>query len=245
MSTWIEIRDILDEKYQRNGFKFRGQSNAVWELQPKVCRDSHNLKEKELIKIEEAYSHDFARSAHLILPSSALPQSPGTKGRSRLAWWIYMQHYGAPTRLLDWTLSPYIATFFAVVENWDLDGAVWCFNSNSMTDVRLDDFEGSDWTNPVVENKVYHFYSQRPTDRILIQKGTFTVNRAGLISHNSDLEEFELAKIVIPAKEKLPILNVLLSMNISSNVLFPGLDGMGTELKTRYEIEMIKSAMAE
>jgi hypothetical protein len=44
-----------------------------------------------------------------------------------LEWLALMRHYGAPTRLTDWTYSFYVAVHFALAD--DLEGAVWSFNA--------------------------------------------------------------------------------------------------------------------
>ena len=40
----------------------------------------------------------------------------------------YAQHYGTPTRLLDWSLNRLIGLYFAVSSNLDEDGALWCLD---------------------------------------------------------------------------------------------------------------------
>jgi hypothetical protein len=46
-----------------------------------------------------------------------------------LAWIALMRHYGAPSRLLDWTKSPYIAAFFAARDaKDDKPWAIWAIN---------------------------------------------------------------------------------------------------------------------
>lgn len=44
-----------------------------------------------------------------------------------LEWLALMRHYGAPTRLIDWTYSFYVAVHFALAD--DVEGAVWAFNA--------------------------------------------------------------------------------------------------------------------
>ena len=103
---------------------FRGQVKERWGLVPSFTRDlqGHNLDELAVIRLEHQLVDQFRREAHRELSPSVIPQ------RDRVVSWIpLMRHFGAPTRVLDWSLSPYVAAYFAVEKDWDADGAVWWF----------------------------------------------------------------------------------------------------------------------
>lgn len=63
------------------------------------------------------------RAMHFSTP--ALPEAADTLG-----WWELMQHHGAPTRLMDWTTSPFVAVWFALDRHQDGDGdmALWMYD---------------------------------------------------------------------------------------------------------------------
>jgi len=92
---------------------FRGHRDATWKLEP-------NLARKDALADERALRAQFRRDA---IPLLSKAQIPGTL-ETDWDWMFLMQHYGVPTRLLDWSESPLTALWFAVQdENSMVDAA--------------------------------------------------------------------------------------------------------------------------
>ena len=108
---------------------FRGQSSARWPLASSLEREYNRYKPDRLgspPNAEHWMLHEFKSKYHLHA-SSPPPESDDFE------WLALMQHHGAPTRLLDFTLSPYIASFFAIEEATE-PACVWAISWTSIRD---------------------------------------------------------------------------------------------------------------
>ncbi|MDB5241059.1 MAG: hypothetical protein JWP57_1684 [Spirosoma sp.] len=169
------------------------------------------------------------------------------------------QHHGLPTRLMDWTFSPYVALHFvtAAHERYDRDGVVWCIDYKQVHqhlshDLRaLLEEEGADvFTIEMLSNirslKEFDALSDTPfallfeppsiDDRIINQYALFSVISSPAMSMSSWLEGHpEVFRQIIIAKElKWEIRDKLDQANINERVLFPGLDGLSRWLRRQY-----------
>jgi len=115
-ATWHDAMSVLNELDQFH--IFRGQNEATWDLKTSIERCHFFGKN---YRVEKDFVKDFQRGA--CTHSLSLPAPDDI-----LSWLALMQHHSAPTRLLDFTHSPYIASYFAL-ENAVSDAAVWAIHS--------------------------------------------------------------------------------------------------------------------
>src|SRR3569833_1880983 len=91
-----------------NSYIFRGQASADWRIESSLERTLGKLWSPANAAKFEEYSLDRFR------PKFHLYDGENIEPVSRLAWLALMQHYGAPTRLVDFTESPFVALYFAM-----------------------------------------------------------------------------------------------------------------------------------
>lgn len=111
----IKVKTVADFMDQANALPkkqwvFRGHSDRSWLIEStfaRFCRQhDRNIAKKWLPGREREAIRKFQKAGHQFL--SHLPADD-----DKLGWLAVMRHYGAPTRLLDFTYSPVTALFFA------------------------------------------------------------------------------------------------------------------------------------
>lgn len=136
LNSWNDLL-LLSQKLDTS-FVYRGQSNSKWTLSSSLERAINKyspdifgflfLGNKEYWML-----HEFKRKYPLY--SNNLPDK-----NDKFEWLSILQHYGAPTRLLDFTHSIYIAAYFAACESNE-DCSIYCINLISLRKKALEKFD--------------------------------------------------------------------------------------------------------
>lgn len=101
----------------------RGQARPFGTLIPSLQRATPSQTRLERLRLERRSIDLFRATARFFADAGEEPSR-----HDDLVALMVLRHYGAPTRLLDWTLSPYIAAFFACQDHDEKDGEIWGFD---------------------------------------------------------------------------------------------------------------------
>jgi hypothetical protein len=244
VSTWNQLVECLYEDAWmpelnrfRSPFAFRGLADANYTLSTSLMRMGPNHEQ-----VEGHLLRNFKKYAYGIV----------TRGDAFWYWLSVAQHHGLPTRLIDWTFSPYVA-----LHRYDRDGAIWCVDYKQVhTHLPKDltaelEREGADVFTvemlhslsslaklDALSDPVCALFFEPPSmdERIINQYALFSVVSSPTIGLDDWLREHPSSyrKIIIPAELKWEIRNKLDQANINERVLFPGLDGLSQWLRRQY-----------
>lgn len=207
VDSWGAFQDEV-EAYLDGRHIFRGVNDVRHQLLPAVGRRGH--EGVALRGLEERLLSRFKREAIPYLHSPP---------RDEWQWLALAQHHGTPTRLLDWSESPYVSLYFAVSGHDDLDAGLFIVP-------RPDDLRPADMRDPFNISEDVYFFPDHAAPRISAQRGLFTAhpNPAQVYSPQG------VRQIVIKAAAKPDIRRKLDAIGIHDAQVYADLDGLSRRL---------------
>jgi hypothetical protein len=212
---------------------YRGQADAEWHLDTTLERLVHTniplVKYYKCVlsikaKIESVTERKWQ------IPSLAKFEGWRNKQTDIILDWpggdylAYLRHHGFPSPLLDWTKSPYIAAYFAMVnapqkEVEEVSVFAYLQSGHKVVDTEVPVIQF-----PLGKNVVTHkrHYLQQSMYTICTQRreaSHFYANHENVVSRNEDRQD-SLWRINIPISQRPEFLSKLEAMNINSFSLF-------------------------
>lgn len=210
---------------------YRGQSNGEWSLVSGLHRRSVGLAKEEILFAE------FQRSAARLF-------TPRSNDWETL---FDMQHYGVPTRLLDWTETLGVAVAFAVLDHHPSYGnpALWVLDPvglnkysglKGIKDIPTGSFEYKAiyWrSDPFAAKYPIAVAPVLQNDRMIAQGGAFTIqglDGRGIEESCSDA----VAKVELPAQAVNGAREFLDHAGINSYSIYPDILGMARHIRRKH-----------
>jgi FRG domain-containing protein len=229
----------------RSNFAFRGLGNSDYNLKTGLIRLGGAAEKLE---------------GHLLRNFRKYARRDSVPADSLWNWLALAQHHGMPTRLIDWTYSPYVALHFATarIEDFKFDGVIWAVDVAKINQLLPDTMktvlqeEGSyaftvemlsrvapalaDFDRLADEEFVVFFEPPSLDDRIVNQFALFSLMPSPVARLDMWLEAHPdlCRRIIVPSYLKWEVRDKLDQANITERVLMPGLDGLSTWLKRYY-----------
>ncbi len=244
-----------------NNYIYRGHADSSWKLESTLERTLGKNWSKELAgKFEDHYLNLFKSKYHIYNDNEHEP-------KSKLAWLSVMQHYGAPTRLIDFTESPYVALYFALEAYNPLlqkDLAIYAIDYASIMDTSLSFISKCDsgfnkqrsdiighqdeLFDEVVDRFSYEIvWITEPLElnaRIDRQSGMFLISgdKEKRIEELLSLEiynDVNVTKYVVPHSIYENIYALLRKMNINAKTIYGDLGGLAKSIKMDMQVHAI------
>ena len=233
------VRSLKRETHSR--WWFRGHASTAWELRPGIHRGYSPQQERYM-------SQEFRMRAGL--RHGRVPSYEDYAG-----WLSLMQHYGLPTRLLDWSRSPLIAAFFATepaMAHVEADAAseacIWALAPGALNESQghepllypLSGHKLRDLLRPAFrgDRGPERIVAAMPIEsdmRMVAQLGAFTIHGSSVCLDQFERADEWLRCLVVPAYAVPRIAEELEHLGVTLSGLFPDLGNLARELKAQHK----------
>ena len=246
--SWLDLHEELfnfpphpEHGRFHSPYAYRGMDSASFDLSTSLMRIENTGMESHLLR-------NFKKFARASLKDE----------RNDWELLAVAQHHGLPTRMLDWSFSPYVALHFATSDltHYHEDGAVWCLDTDQVhahlppsLKHRLNDDDLLVFTVELLDElfKNMNDFEQLKGDddfvicldppsideRIVNQYAMFTIMSNRDRGLDDWLKQYPglYKKIIIPAELKLEVRDKLDQANVNERIIYPGLQGISAWLK--------------
>ena len=209
---------------------FRGVTDKSHALIPSIGRNTEANTSGDISSLECFLMQEFKR---LSVPELTIPPT------SNFEWLFLAQHYGLPTRLLDWSSNPLVALFFAVERKDKVDGAVYMVKHAVSDQYELFDYQTADYTEETKEKPFSRFTFQSRQGNVVFVRPKYTdsryQNQKSIFSCSKDpfkaLEVDGLKKLEFSGHLKPDLRSRLRTLGIATSFIYPGLEGVASEVR--------------
>lgn len=225
-----EVNNIMSQKkeHYKCDLIFRGQPTQAKEgkcnLLPKISR----YKNKDVLNLEKLVIREFKRLAPPLITIDPIDD---------FDWLVLAQHFGLPTRLLDWTFNPLAAIWFALnsVKDDVRSSEIWIFAPDLKDYQKQQNYKGE--PSEIKETMVYR--PRNIISRIVNQTSIFTIHhikedQSAFALDNDPNFKTKLSRYEIDPTNTSSLLEELNRLNTNSSTVFPDLEGLCSHLKWLY-----------
>jgi len=222
LSSWDEFHQRVRSLKSKRGYVWRGQKEDL----PLLSSFDREFKSKNQLYRAKKLKR------HLDKFKEEMDKSyPNVLSLHKDAIWALGQHYGLKTHLLDWTLSPYIAAYFAFIKRNDPydqnDRYRYVYALNRSLERLILKQKKASKILPPIRSVLFIDRLPYPNPRFTAQKGIFTE-----VFHGNDIWKYVqsfskkkrpseelIVKFKIPTKDREECLRELYLMNIDHTSL--------------------------